>query len=135
MVGAIHGRLLTAWSTAGIIGPVVVNYIREFQLEHGVSQARAYDVTLYLLSGLLLLGLLCNLLVRPVADRHFMSDEALRRERERAHDTSAVVARSTTAAAPGDRALPWLVLSWLAVGVPLAWGVWVTLGKAALLFG
>jgi MFS family permease len=132
MVGAIHGRLLTAWSTAGIIGPVVVNYIREFQLERGVSQAQAYDVTLYLLSGLLLAGLLCNLLVRPVADRHFMSDEALRRERERAHETAAPPAAGE---APVDRAWPWLVLSWAAVGVPLAWGVWVTLEKAARLLG
>lgn len=131
MVGAIHGRLLTAWSTAGIIGPVIVNYIREFQLDHGVSQAQAYDFTLYLLAGLLLAGLLCNLLVRPVADRHFMSDEALRTERERAHD--AVVA-SAAEAAPVERALPWLLLSWTAVGVPLAWGVWVTLQKAVLLF-
>lgn len=131
MVGAIHGRLLTAWSTAGIVGPVIVNYIREFQLDRGVSQAQAYDVTLYLLSGLLLLGLLCNLLVRPVADPHFMSDDALRQERERAHDTGGNVARAQTV--PVDRALPWLILSWTAVGVPLAWGVWVTLEKAALL--
>ena len=131
MVGAIHGRLLTAWSTAGIIGPVVVNYIREFQIDRGVSQAQAYDVTLYLLSGLLLLGLLCNLLVRPVAERHFMSEDALRTERERAHD--AVASPSSAPHASVERALPWLVLSWTAVGAPLAWGIWVTLEKAALL--
>ena len=47
MVGAIHGRLLTAWSAAGIFGPVIVNYIREYQLEHGVPRAagvRHHDV-------------------------------------------------------------------------------------------
>ena len=44
-VGAIHGRLLTAWSTAGIIGPVVVNYIREAQLAAGVPRDHLYDFT------------------------------------------------------------------------------------------
>ncbi len=61
-VGAIHGRLLTAWSTAGIIGPVVVNYIREAQLAAGVPRAHLYDYTLYILAGMLVVGLICNLL-------------------------------------------------------------------------
>jgi MFS family permease len=72
-VGAIHGRLLTAWSTAGILGPVLVNYIREYQIDHGVPNAQAYNVTMYILAGLLILGFLCNLGVRPVAERHYMS--------------------------------------------------------------
>ena len=75
MVGAIHGRLLTAWSTAGVLGPVLVNYIREYQLAHGVARADAYNQTMYVLAGLLLLGLICNLLVRPCADKHYMGDE------------------------------------------------------------
>ena len=73
MVGAIHGRLLTAWSTAGIIGPVVVNYIREAQIEAGVPRALVYDRTMYILAGMLVLGLICNLLVRPVAAKWFMA--------------------------------------------------------------
>src|SRR5262244_124283 len=64
-VGAIHGRLLTAWSTAGIIGPVVVNYIREAQLAAGVPRDHLYDYTLYILAGMLVIGLICNLLVKP----------------------------------------------------------------------
>ena len=64
-VGAIHGRLLTAWSVAGILGPVVVNYIREYQLERGVPPDQAYNVTMYVLAALLLGGLICNLLIRP----------------------------------------------------------------------
>src|ERR1700674_6116365 len=64
-VGAIHGRLLTAWSTAGIIGPVVVNYIREFQLAHGIPRDSVYDFTMYILAGMLVLGLVCNALIRP----------------------------------------------------------------------
>lgn len=70
-VGAIHGRLLTAWSTAGILGPVLVNYIREFQIARGVPPAAAYNTTMFILAGLLLAGFACNLAVKPVADRHF----------------------------------------------------------------
>jgi MFS family permease len=76
-VGAIHGRLLTAWSTAGILGPVLVNYIREYQIDRGVPNAQAYNVTMYVLAGLLVVGLICNLAVRPVAERYYMaSDDA-----------------------------------------------------------
>ena len=51
-VGAIHGRLLTAWSTAGVIGPVLVSYMREAAISAGVPRSSVYDVTLYLLAGL-----------------------------------------------------------------------------------
>ena len=77
MVGAIHGRLLTAWATAGVLGPVLVNYIREYQLDNGVPNAQAYDVTMYILAGLLGIGFICNMLVRPVADKYFMTEEEL----------------------------------------------------------
>ena len=50
-VGAIHGRLLTAWSVAGVLGPVVVNYIREYQLERGLPADQAYNMTMYILAG------------------------------------------------------------------------------------
>jgi MFS family permease len=80
-VGAIHGRLLTAWSAAGILGPVLVNYIREYQIDRGVPAAQAYNVTMYLLAGLLIVGFLCNLALRPVDERHYMSDDELTRER------------------------------------------------------
>ncbi|HEY6453557.1 MAG TPA: OFA family MFS transporter [Steroidobacteraceae bacterium] len=69
-VGAIHGRLLTAWSAAGIFGPVLVNYIRQFQIEHGVPKAQAYSITMYIMAALLVVGLLCNLAMRPVDERH-----------------------------------------------------------------
>ncbi len=59
-VGAIHGRLLTAWSTAGILGPVVVNYIREAQIAAGVPRAQVYDNTMYVLCAMLVAGLICN---------------------------------------------------------------------------
>ncbi|AXP06536.1 MULTISPECIES: OFA family MFS transporter [Pseudomonas] len=133
MVGAIHGRLLTAWAAAGVLGPVLVNYLREYQLSIGVERAAAYDITLYILSGLLVLGFLCNLLVRPVADKYFMTDAELAAEQALGHDKGA---DSTTSlewkAAPGTK--PLAVAAWLVVGIPLAWGVWVTLQKTAVLF-
>ncbi|MCL7421854.1 MAG: OFA family MFS transporter [Methylobacter sp.] len=76
-VGGIHGRLLTAWSTAGVLGPVLVNYIREFQIEQGIARADAYNVTMYIMAGILCLGFICNLMVRPVHEKHHMQrDEA-----------------------------------------------------------
>jgi MFS family permease len=74
-VGAIHGRLLTAWSAAGVAGPVLVNYIREFQIESGVPRTEAYTVTMYLMGGLLVIGFIANFLVRPVDAKHHY-DEA-----------------------------------------------------------
>jgi MFS family permease len=66
-VGAIHGRLLTAWSVAGVVGPVLVNYLNDSQVAAGVSRASAYDQTMAVLAGLLVVGFVCNLLVRPLA--------------------------------------------------------------------
>jgi MFS family permease len=80
-VGAIHGRLLTAWSAAGILGPVLVNYIREYQIDRGIPAAQAYNVTMYVLAGLLAAGFFANLAVRPVDERYYMSDDELARER------------------------------------------------------
>ncbi|WP_339534210.1 OFA family MFS transporter [Pseudomonas hunanensis] len=133
MVGAIHGRLLTAWAAAGVLGPVLITYLREYQLAAGVERAAAYDMTLYILAGLLVLGFICNMLVRPVADKHFMSDAELAAERALSHDKGADGARSLEwTAAPGS--LPLVLLAWAVVVVPLAWGVWVTLQKTAVLF-
>jgi MFS family permease len=74
-VGAIHGMLLTAWSMAGIFGPVLVNYIREYNVEHGVAKAAAYNITMYLMAVLLAVGFICNLFVREVHERHHMRHE------------------------------------------------------------
>jgi len=76
-VGAIHGRLLTAWSAAGVAGPVLVNYIREYQIGRGVPAAQAYNVTMYLMACLLVLGFFCNLAVRPVREEDYMADNEL----------------------------------------------------------
>jgi len=133
MVGAIHGRLLTAWSTAGVLGPVVVGYIREYQLDHGVPRAQVYSTTMYVLAGFLVLGLICNLLVRPVAEKNFMTPAALAKLDAESHEATAVASAPASAAVAASPA--WLVLAaWLAVGIPIAWGVWMTLQKAFVLF-
>lgn len=74
-VGAIHGLLLTAWSAAGIFGPVLVNYIREYNVTHGVPAAQAYNITMYVMAGLLVVGFICNACIRAVNERHYMKDE------------------------------------------------------------
>jgi MFS family permease len=76
-VGAIHGLLLTAWSMAGIFGPVLVNYIREYNVTHGVPKAQAYNTTMYIMAGLLVIGFICNFLVKAVDARfHMQADNA-----------------------------------------------------------
>jgi MFS family permease len=135
MVGAIHGRILTAWSAAGILGPILVNYIREYQIAHGVPKAQAYDITMYVLAGLIVLGLLCNLAVRPLADKHFMSAEELEHEKRLAHEKEVAVSAGGTggvAVAGGLQARA--VVAWAVVGLPLLIGVWITLQKTAVLF-
>ncbi len=136
MVGAIHGRLLTAWATAGVLGPVLVNYIREYQLAHGVAKADSYSITMYILASMLVLGFICNALIRPVASKYFMTDSELAEERRLAHDRYVHAEVGTGAIAVSNAATnPALVLgAWLAVGVPLAWGISMTLQKAVILF-
>jgi MFS family permease len=76
-VGAIHGRLLTAWSAAGVAGPALVNYIREYQIAHGVPNAQAYSVTMYVMAGLLVVGFFCNLAVTAVDSKwHIRNNSA-----------------------------------------------------------
>ena len=74
-VGAIHGRLLTAWSVAGVLGPVLVNYIRQYQIDSGVAKADAYTVTMYIMAGLLAVGFVLNLMMKPVDARFHMTGE------------------------------------------------------------
>ncbi|HWK86994.1 MAG TPA: OFA family MFS transporter [Xanthobacteraceae bacterium] len=71
-VGAIHGLLLTAWSAAGIFGPVIVNYLREYNITHGVPKAQAYNNTMYIMAGLLVIGFICNFFVKAVHERYHM---------------------------------------------------------------
>lgn len=132
-VGAIHGRLLTAWSTAGIVGPVIVNYMHDMRLEAQVPYADIYSPIFLTLAGLLGIGFIANLLVRPVADKYFMSDAELAAEQAGGKADKPAVPASTPT---DDRSTPPILvaLAWLAVLIPISYGVWMTVQKAWALF-
>src|SRR5580693_8590329 len=118
-VGAIHGLLLTAWSTAGVLGPVLVNYIRDYQIDHGVARAQAYSLTMFILAGLLAVGFICNLLIKPVDPKNFMTAEQIAADDQA--ETARNGARTSTApvAGAGEAHATWLVpVAWLAVWIP-----------------
>jgi MFS family permease len=123
-VGAIHGRLLTAWSAAGVAGPVLVNWIRQSRLDAGNTGTDVYAPSMRLMAVLLVGGLVSNALVRPVAPGYFQAKAAV----------------SSTAVAAEDRR-PWtaarvlvIAATWAAVLLPLGWGVLMTVKKALALF-
>jgi MFS family permease len=133
-VGAIHGRLLTAWSTAGIVGPVIVNYLHDQRQAEGVAPDQIYGPIFYILAGLLVVGFLANLLVRPVNPKWHMS------EAEVAAENAKLKAPTTGVATASDGGIGMggidfkSTLFWLFVGIPLAWGIWNTVEKALVLF-
>ncbi|MBM3807369.1 MAG: OFA family MFS transporter [Acidimicrobiia bacterium] len=125
-VSAIHGRLLTAWSTAGILGPVLINYLREFQISRGIAASDAYTFTMYVLVGLLGVGLVCNMAVTPVSrDLFTLTATVVRRD-------GASAAAVAVDAPQGHWAT--VAIAWTLAGVPLAWGVFRTLTLAAQMF-
>jgi MFS family permease len=130
-VSAIHGRLLTAWSTAGVLGPVLVNYIREFQIDHGVPRAQSYNITMYVLAGLLVVGLVCNLAVRPLEVKLAPADQRPA-EAGRERRGGPAINVTATSGTTSDWAL--VAIAWLLVSAPLAWGTLRTLTLAFQLF-
>jgi MFS family permease len=132
-VGAIHGRLLTAWSTAGVLGPVLVNYIREYEIGRGVPKADAYTVTMRIMAALLLMGFLCNALIRPVDARFAERDDGISSDDKRTGSIRMPVSERVAVGDAGASGLK-LVLAWTVVGVPLIWGVSQVLKKSLDLF-
>ena len=130
-VGAIHGRLLTAWSTAGIIGPVVVNYMHDTRLEAGVPYEQIYAPIMLVLAGMMVIGFVANMLIKPVADKYFMTDAELDAVRSVGH---AKVATKTVEMADADKNSLVVILAWGAVLIPIAYGIWSTAQKAWSLF-
>jgi len=120
MVGAIHGRLITAWSVAGVVGPAIIAGLRQFQLDHGVAHKLVYDFTLYIMAGLLFVGLVCNFFVTPVNKKNWMTEEEFARERSLQREDR-IVGNAETAARGGF------------VGIPFFIGLFIALQKAAAL--
>ena len=121
-VSAIHGRLLTAWSIAGIIGPQLVTGVREAQLARGVAASDAYTLTMYILVALLGVGLICNLAVRPVSNRLFTLTPAAK----------AAQTRLSVDDRPGEWGF--VAAGWLLAGVPICWGVTKTVALVSQMF-
>ena len=130
-VGAIHGRLLTAWSTAGILGPVLVNYLHDTRVAEKIPRDHIYDSIFYALVGLLVIGLVANALIRPVDPKWLIKE------------SPAGLAGQPAAAATGAdmsfgigrggiNAVALIV--WSLVGIPIAWGVYMTVLNAAKIF-
>ncbi|NOS98038.1 MAG: OFA family MFS transporter [Methylotenera sp.] len=136
-VGAIHGRLLTAWSTAGILGPVIVNYMHDTRLEAGVPFDQIYAPIFMVLAGLLVVGFIANFLVKPVDEKFYMTDAELEAERKLAHEKSAALnstkdAVSSNASSASNPLL--VVIAWALVLAPISYGIWSTIQKAWGLF-
>jgi len=101
--------------------------MRDYQLGLGIPREQVYNQTMYILVGMLVIGLIANLSIRPVAAKHFMSDEELAVEKRLAHERAATAAVGNGPVAGGATSAFALVLAWTAVGIPLAWGVYKTL--------
>jgi MFS family permease len=133
-VGAIHGRLLTAWSTAGILGPVIVNYMHDTRQAEGIAPDQIYGPIFYILAGLLVVGFVANLLVRPVNPKWHMSEGDVAAE----HAKHAPAGSNAATSSDGGIGMGGVdlksTLFWLFVGIPLAWGIWNTVEKALVLF-
>lgn len=132
-VGAIHGRLLLAWSLAAVLGPVLVNYIRQGQIEAGVPAAQAYSVTMYIMAGLLIIGLLCNACVRAVHEKHHEQTVEQAAHSGNPDDETAIsdAYLAAEAISRGGWQVWW---RWLLVSVPLLYGVIMVFVKVMDLF-
>ncbi|MGH6820182.1 MAG: OFA family MFS transporter, partial [Methylocella sp.] len=129
-VGAIHGRLLTAWSTAGIAGPVIVNYLHDTRVAQGVPHDDVYDLIFYVLACLLVAGFICNALIRPVRAKWHMEEEGEKIFSARGLAIGPKGAYGIGRGGPDAKAF----IAWAFVGIPLTWGVWKTLENAAKIF-
>jgi MFS family permease len=130
-VGAIHGRILTAWSTAGILGPVIVNYMHDMRVEAQVPFSEIYAPIFYILAMMLAVGFIANLMVRPVAKKFFMTDKELLAEKKLAHEKF-ISAKEVIGKAEKTPLIT--LLTWSAVGIPISYGIWSTIQKAWILF-
>jgi MFS family permease len=131
-VGAIHGRLLTAWSTAGIFGPVIVNYFHDTRKAAGVPVNELYYLIMYILAALLVLGFIANWLIRPVDPRWYMTDSELDVARARTAKGATIDGGSFGIGRGGLDANA--ALAWAVVLIPIAWGVWLVVSKLGVLF-
>ena len=123
-VGAIHGRLLTAWSAAGVAGPLIINGFLDAKGTPGKLTVDAYRPALYTMIAILAVGFIANLLIRPVASRFW-------------EPASAEVPDRAGPDREGESLMTMqvrLIFGWALVGIPLLYGLWETIAKAKNLF-
>jgi len=132
MVGAIHGRLLTAWSTAGLVG-VLIGMRRDAAIASGMDHQLVYNSTMYILAAMLVVGLVANLLIKPINPKWFMTDAELAEEKRIAHERVASNAVDGTQATTSSGLMLGLI-GWIAVLVPLLWGLQKTLANVSKFF-
>jgi MFS family permease len=85
-VGAIHGRLLTAWSAAGIAGPLIVNGLADHETAAGKSGSDLYTISLFIMVGVLVVGFIANLMIKPVDERYHEPERGVDRDARFARD-------------------------------------------------
>ncbi|MBD8605311.1 OFA family MFS transporter [Aeromicrobium sp. CFBP 8757] len=127
-VGAIHGRLLTAWAAAGVVGPLIINGFLDAKGEPGQLNAGDYRPALLTMVAILAVGFVANLAIRPVASKFHEEKKAVADSPEQ---TSGAAAGHDVAV---DKAGPLLVVAWVVVLIPLVYGIYETVVKAANLF-
>ena len=133
-VGAIHGRLLTAWSLAGIVGPMLISYLREYQLALGIPTDQAYNSSFKILALLLVIGFILNLLIKPVNKKYAMTDAQLKKEQGALKGQDKTINNVTSAKTNSTVQKLILPLAWLVVGVPIILGVLNALQKGIIIF-
>ncbi|WP_432479114.1 OFA family MFS transporter [Nocardioides sp. GXQ0305] len=129
-VGAIHGRLLTAWAAAGVAGPLIINGFLDSAGGAGTLASEAYRPALFTMVGVLAVGFVANLLIRPVASR--FHEDLTDHHAEAASERAAVMAEETELTPASTQAR--LVFSWGVVSLLLAYGVYQTVVTALNLF-
>nr|WP_246836364.1 OFA family MFS transporter [Nesterenkonia sp. NBAIMH1] len=138
-VGAIHGRLLTAWSVAGIAGPAIVNITLDSAEGTAGTDLTAADYrpALFIMAGLLLVGFIANLLVRPVHSKwHEESKDSDALEGAAPSGAPAEQRAQQEAAAVKPAAAPIVPIpvAWMIVSIPMLFGLIYTLINAVQLF-
>lgn len=137
-VGAIHGRLLTAWAAAGVAGPLLVNTIVESQAAAGRSGMDLYTLSMWLMAGVLAVGFVANLLIRAVDEKHLVDESvvAAKKDADRAGAHDAISGNGgpeAHAAAGASHRAAAIILAVLVV-VALAYGLVETAIRAVGLF-
>lgn len=135
-VGAIHGRLLTAWSAAGIAGPLIVNTVLESQGAAGQEGPQLYQLSLYIMVGVLAVGFIANLLIKPVDAKHHVDPELVEAKAD-ADRQAALEAETAGSGGEGASGTMHTAVSWflgLIIGASLLYGLYETSVRAVGLF-